>query len=121
MQQVRKMGGLSSLIKMMPTIPGMGRLSDAQVDEKDMVRIEAIIRSMTPHERREPRVLTGSRRSRVARGSGTSVREVNDLLKQFDAARKMMKQFGGMAGIGGMGGKKKGKKGGFQLPPGLGL
>ena len=121
MQQVRKMGGLSSLIKMMPAIPGMGRLSDAQVDEKDMVRIEAIIRSMTPHERREPRVLTGSRRSRVARGSGTSVREVNDLLKQFDAARKMMKQFGGMAGMAGMGGKKKGKKGGFQLPPGLGL
>jgi signal recognition particle subunit SRP54 len=118
MQQVRKMGGLSSLVKMMPSIPGIGRLSDAQVDEKDMVRIEAIIRSMTPYERREPRVLTGSRRSRVARGSGTSVREVNDLLKQFDAARKMMKQFGGMAGLGG---KKKGKKGGFQLPPGLGL
>ena len=118
MQQVRKMGGLSSLVKMMPSIPGLGRISDAQVDENDMVRIEAIIRSMTPGERREPRVLSGSRRSRVARGSGTSVREVNDLLKQFDAARKMMKQFGQM---GGMGGGKKGKKGGFQLPPGLGL
>jgi signal recognition particle subunit SRP54 len=118
MQQVRKMGGLSSLLKMMPTIPGLGRLSDAQVSDADMSRIEAIIRSMTPGERREPRVLSGSRRSRVARGSGTSVREVNDLLKQFDAARKMMKQFGQ---LGGVSRGKKGKKGGFQLPPGLGM
>ncbi|MGH2690602.1 MAG: signal recognition particle protein [Actinomycetota bacterium] len=117
MQQVRKMGGLSSLLKMMPNIPGLGRLSDAQVSESDMTRIEAIIRSMTPEERREPRVLSGSRRSRVARGSGTSVREVNDLLKQFDAARKMMRSFGGLAGVAG---RKKGRKGGFQLPPGMG-
>jgi signal recognition particle subunit SRP54 len=118
MQQVRKMGGLTSLLKMMPNIPGLGKLSDANVNESDMTRIEAIIRSMTPAERREPRVLSGSRRSRVARGSGTSVREVNDLLKQFDAARKMMKQFGGLAGVAG---RKKGKKGGgFQLPPGMG-
>jgi signal recognition particle subunit SRP54 len=118
MQQVRKMGGLTSLLKMMPNIPGLGKLSDANVNESDMTRIEAIIRSMTPAERREPRVLSGSRRSRVARGSGTSVREVNDLLKQFDAARKMMKQFGGLAGVAG---RKKGKKGGLRLPPGMDL
>lgn len=96
MQQVRKMGGLSSILKMLPgsgSIPGLGKLSEVEVGDDEIGRIEAIIRSMTPQERADPKVISGSRRARIARGSGTQVRDVNDLIKQFDAARKMMKQF----------------------------
>jgi signal recognition particle subunit SRP54 len=92
MQQVRKMGGVSSMLKMLPGVPGIGKLPDEEIDESDMARIEAIIRSMTPAERIDPKILSGSRRTRIARGSGTRVHDVNDLIKQFDAARKMMKQ-----------------------------
>jgi signal recognition particle subunit SRP54 len=92
MQQVKSMGGIGSLVKMLPGIPGVGKLSDVEVDEDQVTRLEAIIRSMTPEERADPRLIDGSRRVRIARGSGTQVREVNDLLKQFDQARKMMKQ-----------------------------
>jgi len=113
MQQVRKMGGIGSLVKMLPGLPGMGRLSDLSIDEKDMVRLEAIIRSMTPGERADPRIISGSRRARIARGSGTQVREVNELLKQFEAVRKMMKQMT-------RGGKGR-RKGAFSLPPGFGV
>ena len=113
MQQVRKMGGIGSLVKMLPGLPGMGRLSDLSVEEKDMVRLEAIIRSMTPGERADPRIISGSRRARIARGSGTQVREVNELLKQFEAVRKMMKQMT-------RGGKGR-RKGAFSLPPGFGV
>ena len=113
MQQVRKMGGIGSLVKMLPGLPGMGRLSDLSIEEKDMVRLEAIIRSMTPGERADPRIISGSRRARIARGSGTQVREVNELLKQFEAVRKMMKQ---------MTRSTKGRrKGAISLPPGFGL
>ncbi|MCA1839329.1 MAG: signal recognition particle protein [Actinomycetota bacterium] len=111
MQSVRKMGGIADLMKM---IPGMGKrgLGDIDVNEDDLSRIEAIIRSMTPTERRDPRMISGSRRARIAKGSGTQVREVNDLLKQFDAARKMMKQISKM---------RPGKQlRGMQLPPGFG-
>jgi signal recognition particle subunit SRP54 len=113
MQQVRKMGGISSLLTMLPGIPGMGRLSNAQIDEEDMVRLEAIIRSMTPKERADPRLISGSRRARIAKGSGTQVREVNELLKQFETVRKMMRTMT----------KGKGRKGrpGFSLPPGFGM
>lgn len=110
MQQVRKMGGIADVLKMLPGLPGMGRLSDVQVDEKDLSRIEAIIRSMTPEERNDPRVISGSRRARIARGSGVQVRDVNDLIKQFEQARKMMKQMSRMR-------PGKGKKGrGLSLP-----
>ena len=115
-QSVKKMGGIGDLLKMLPGIPGMGKMSDIDVQDQDVARIEAIIRSMTPQERNDPRIISGSRRVRIAKGSGSQVREVNDLIKQFDAARKMMKQ---MMKFGG-GGGKKGKKG-FSLPPGLGL
>ncbi len=115
-QSVKKMGGIGDLLKMLPGIPGMGKMSDLDVQDHDVAKIEAIIRSMTPHERNDPRIISGSRRVRIAKGSGSQVREVNDLIKQFDAARKMMKQ---MMKFGG-GGGKKGKKG-FSLPPGLGL
>ncbi len=116
-QSVKKMGGIGDLLKMLPGIPGMGKMSDIDVQDQDVAKIEAIIRSMTPDERNDPRIISGSRRVRIAKGSGSQVREVNDLIKQFDAARKMMKQ---MMKFGGGGGGKKGKKG-FSLPPGLGL
>jgi signal recognition particle subunit SRP54 len=115
-QSVKKMGGIGDLLKMLPGIPGMGKMSDIDVQDQDVAKIEAIIRSMTPQERNDPRIISGSRRVRIAKGSGSQVREVNDLIKQFDAARKMMKQ---MMKFGGAGGKK-GKKG-FSLPPGLGM
>lgn len=112
-QAVKKMGGIGDLLKMLPGIPGGGRLSDADVKDSEVAKIEAIIRSMTPRERSDPRVISGSRRLRIAKGSGSNVREVNDLLKQFDAARKMMKAMTRMK-------PGKGKKGGFMLPPGFG-
>jgi len=114
MQQVRKMGGIGSLVKMLPGLPGMGRLSDLSIEDRDMVKLEAIIRSMTPGERNDPRIISGARRARIARGAGTQVREVNELLKQFEAVRKMMKSMT-------KGGGKKGRRGAFSLPPGLGL
>jgi signal recognition particle subunit SRP54 len=107
MQQLKKMGSFGSLLKM---IPGVGQqLADLDVDERQIGRVEAIIRSMTPKERRDPKnVLNGSRRKRIAKGSGTSVTEVNQLVKQFLEAQKMMKNVMGMAGIGGgPGGKSK--------------
>ena len=113
-QSVKKMGGIGDLLKMLPGIPGIGKISDVDVQDHDVARIEAIIRSMTPEERNDPRIISGSRRIRIAKGSGSQVREVNELLKQFDAARKMMKQMMKF------GGPKKGKKG-FSLPPGLGI
>ncbi len=115
-QSVKKMGGIGDLMKMLPGIPGIGKMSNIDVQDHDVARIEAIIRSMTPQERNDPRIISGSRRVRIAKGSGSQVREVNDLIKQFDAARKMMKQMMKF----GAGGGKKGKKG-FSLPPGLGM
>jgi len=90
MQQVRNMGPLGSLLKMMP---GVGsQLSSLQVDEKELDRLEAIIRSMTPEERANPKIIDGSRRRRIARGSGTNVQAVSHLVKQFGQMRKVMKQ-----------------------------
>jgi signal recognition particle subunit SRP54 len=90
MQQVRKMGPLGSLLKMMP---GMGQqLGGLNVDEKELDRLEAIIRSMTPEERANPTMIDGSRRRRIARGSGTSVQAVSHLVKQFGQMKKLMKQ-----------------------------
>jgi signal recognition particle subunit SRP54 len=106
MQQVKKMGGLGSLVKMLPGIPGVGKMSDLEVDDDQIRRLEAIIRSMTPAERADPRSINGSRRTRIARGSGMRVRDVNDLIKQFEQARKMMRQMmkaggkrGGLPGL----------------------
>ena len=81
-------------------IPGMGGKlpKDAQIDEKAFTRTEAIIQSMTPLEREKPQILNGSRRLRIAKGSGTSVQEVNRLIKQFDMMRKMMKSAAGRKG-----------------------
>ena len=92
MNQMKKMGGLSSILSMMPGIGGsqIAEIENA-MDEKKMARIEGIIYSMTPAERSNPEILNGSRRTRIAKGSGTTIQEVNRLLKQFDQTRKMMK------------------------------
>ncbi len=93
LQQVRKMGPLGQLLDM---IPGMGRLTKmagpAAVDERQLARVEAIIRSMTPGERSNPRILDGSRKRRIARGSGTTAQDVNQLINQFNQMRELMKQ-----------------------------
>src|SRR5215208_4407488 len=93
MQQVRNMGPLGSLLKMMP---GVGsQLGSVNVDEKELDRLEAIIRSMTPEERANPKIIDGSRRRRIARGSGSSVQAVSQLVKQFGQMKKVMKQIAG--------------------------
>jgi signal recognition particle subunit SRP54 len=109
MQQLKKMGPLSSILEM---IPGVGKsLKDVKIDEKDMGHVEAIIRSMTPEERRKPSVIKDSRKKRISKGSGTSIQEVGRLLKQFEQFQKMMKQFAGSGGMGILGKGKKGNKG----------
>ena len=101
MMQVKKMGSITSLLGM---LPGMGQMKEAldQVKDSDLDRIAAIIRSMTPQERRTPKILNGSRRVRIAKGSGVTVTEVNNLVDRFYDAQKMMKQMGGMAGLAGL-------------------
>jgi signal recognition particle subunit SRP54 len=92
LKQIRRMGPLTSLLGM---LPGMGaQLRGLKVDEKEFDRIEAIILAMTPHERRHPEIIKGSRRLRIARGSGTNVQAVNQLVKQFAQMRKLMTQIG---------------------------
>ena len=95
MRQIKKMGNINQLLGMMPGL-NAGALKDAQLDEAHMAKIEAIILSMTREERLRPDVINGSRRRRIAQGSGTTVEDINKLLRQFDQMRKMMKQFSGM-------------------------
>jgi signal recognition particle subunit SRP54 len=95
MRQIQSMGPLSSLVGMLPGVNAKA-LKGAKVDDKQIKHVEAIVLSMTPEERRRPEILNGSRRARVARGSGRTVQEVNTLIKQFDQMRKMMKGVGGM-------------------------
>jgi signal recognition particle subunit SRP54 len=117
LKQLRKLGPLEGLLKMMPDMGIMKELKNVQVDEKEMYRTVAIIDSMTPRERSNHMLINGSRRRRIAKGSGTSVQDVNNLLKQYTQARKMMKSFsGGM--MGGALGKKLGKMK-FPGMPGL--
>ena len=94
MRQLKKMGNLEQLLGMMPGM-NTGALKNAQIDESQMARIEAIILSITKKERLHPEIINGSRRKRIANGSGTTVEDVNKLLKQFDQMKKMMKQFSG--------------------------
>jgi signal recognition particle subunit SRP54 len=91
MKQVRKMGPLSGIIGMLPGMGAMKQLKNADVDERELDRVEAIILSMTPKERANPGVINGSRRKRIAAGSGTKVTQVNQLVKQFDQMKVMMK------------------------------
>jgi signal recognition particle subunit SRP54 len=143
---VRRMGPIANVLGM---LPGMGQMKDqlAELDDKHFDRVTAIIRSMTPGERTNPKIINGSRRARIARGSGVTVMDVNQLLNRFTDAQKMMKQMGGAMGLpgsrrkatkspknkrkgtksgsggGGRGGFPAGMPGGMggmpQLPPGL--
>jgi len=93
--RMRNMGPLDQLLGMIPGVGAMRGLKDAKIDEKQFGRVEAIMRSMTMDERGDPSILNGSRRRRIANGSGTSVQEVNQLVKQFDEMRKMIRAFAG--------------------------
>jgi signal recognition particle subunit SRP54 len=98
LKQVRKMGPLEQIVDMLPKIGPLANLpKDAKVDESMLKRVEAIINSMTNQERRDHNVIDGKRRKRIAKGSGTSVQEVNQVLKQYMQMRQMMKQYGAMA------------------------
>ncbi|WP_026906093.1 signal recognition particle protein [Paucisalibacillus globulus] len=108
MSQVKKMGPLEDLLAMIPGANKMKGLKNVQFDEKQLVHVEAIIQSMTKKERHDPSIMNAGRKKRIAKGSGTSVSQVNRLLKQFDEMKKMMKQMTNM---------QKGKKGkGFKMP-----
>ena len=111
MKQVSKLGSLGSLLDMMPKVGMLKDLKNVKVDEKEIHRVVAIIDSMTPRERANHMIVNGSRRRRIAKGSGTTVQDVNQLLKQYSQARKMMKTLSG-----GFMGKKLGK---MKLPPGF--
>ena len=93
------MGSLGGLLEMMPQMGPLKDLKNAKIDEAEVGRVVAIIDSMTPKERRNHMIINGSRRRRIAKGSGTSVQDVNNLLKQYAQARKMMKSFTGQAGF----------------------
>jgi signal recognition particle subunit SRP54 len=94
LKTIRRMGPLASLLGMIPGLGGAQQLQDANLDERELDRVQAIILSMTPEERRRPELIKGSRRLRIARGSGTSVQHVNRLIKQFGQTRKLMRQVG---------------------------
>jgi signal recognition particle subunit SRP54 len=111
LRQIRKLGPLSGLLDMMPKVGMLKELKNVKVDEKEISRVVAIIDSMTPKERNNHMIINGSRRRRIAKGSGTTVQEVNQLLKQYAEARKMMKSLSG-----GFMGRKLGK---MKMPPGF--
>lgn len=112
MQQMKKMGGISSILSMLPGVGSQMKELENMVDDKMITRVEAMILSMTPKERSNPEILNPSRKRRIANGAGVEIGEVNKLVKQFEQARKMMKQLPGM-----MGGKgKRFGKGMFNLP-----
>ncbi|MBG7587904.1 signal recognition particle protein [Rothia sp. BD8] len=114
MQQIRKMGSMKKLLMMMPGAAQM-RQQLENFDEKEIDRVEAIVRSMTPHERVAPKIINGSRRARIARGSGVTVSEVNQLMERFGQAQKLMKRMAGGKGMPGMPGMQ-----GMPGMPGMG-
>ncbi|MGG1555040.1 signal recognition particle protein [Paenibacillus ferrarius] len=117
MEQVKKMGPLDQILEMLPGANKIKGMKDMKVDDKQMARVEAIVKSMTTEEKRKPELLNPSRRKRIALGSGNSVQEVNRFIKQFEDMRKMMKQFSGMMGPKGAKNLKKlGKGKGFKFP-----
>ena len=103
MQQIKQMGPLQDVLGMMP---GMKQMKGLNIDDKQLVHVEAVIQSMTTKERKNPHIIDGSRRRRIARGSGTNTQQVNQLLKQFMMMKKIMKNMGAM----------QKKLGGFKLP-----
>src|SRR5712692_8485836 len=114
LKTIRKMGPIEQIIGMLPGMGDIKALAENKPDEKQISRVEAIIGSMTPDERRKQHIINGSRRKRIARGSGTSVEEVNRLLKQFVQMQKMLKSLGGMTGLAG-GGRKARRRRAMQM------
>ena len=117
-QQIKKMGSLTDLVGMIPGAPAA--LGNAEIDDRDMARVEAIIRSMTPEERRNPKIIKGGRRRRIAAGSGTNAQAVNRLLKQFGETQKMMQDLAEGTGAQAMlarAGMRRTKKKGQQRAP----
>ena len=113
MSQMKKLGGLSSILGMMPGIGAKASEIESAVDDNQLARMEAIVLSMTPAERKDPKLLNPSRKHRIAKGAGVDISVVNRFIKQFEQSQKMMKQLPGMmGGMGGLGGKK----GRFKLP-----
>lgn len=110
MEQMKNMGGLQSVLSMLPGVGGKMKELESMIDEKDMAHKEAIILSMTPAERADPSLLNVSRKNRIARGCGLDISEVNRMVKQFEQARKMIKKMPALMGA------KGGKRGGFRLP-----
>ncbi|MGH9020163.1 MAG: signal recognition particle protein [Acidimicrobiales bacterium] len=121
LRQVRKMGSLGGLMRLMPGVTKEMRTAAAGIDEGELDRVEAIVSSMTPRERRDPSVIDGSRRTRIARGSGTTVPAVNQLVKQFGEMRKMMRQVasGGASTLPGGLGRAPLARPGADVPPGF--
>src|SRR5207249_9148322 len=115
LKTIRKMGPLEQIMGMLPGMGNLKALAENKPDETQITRIEAIINSMTPEERRKQHIINGSRRKRIARGSGTSVEDVNRLLKQFVQMQKMLKSLGGMTGLAGGGGSKKARRRAMQM------
>ena len=113
MQQLKKMGPLSSIVGMLPGMPK--ELKQAKIEDDELKHVEAMIHSMTLEERRQPRLIDRSRRARIATGSGTSTGEVDRLVKQFQEMQKLMKRMGGL----GTKSTKKGKRRAPALPPGF--
>jgi len=116
MRQVKRMGPIQNIVGMLPGVPK--ELRDAQIEDSEIARVEAIICSMTPAERRDPSIINGARRQRIARGSGTTTSDVNGLLKQFKLVQQMMKSASGGRGMKGM--KAMREMMGGEVPPGLG-
>ena len=110
MDQIKNMGSITNMLEMMPGM-SKNKLKDIQVSDRDLAQTKAIILSMTPAERRNPKIINGSRRKRIAAGSGMKVQDVNRLIKQYEQSQMLLKQFSGMAT-----GKKKGGAGKFKLP-----
>jgi signal recognition particle subunit SRP54 len=108
LQQIKKMGPIKDLMKMIPGLGGKINLDEVDIDDNATKHIEAIIQSMTKQERRNPDILNGSRKKRIARGCGRSIQEVNKLLKQFEDMKRMMKQINDMT--------RGGRKGKFKMP-----
>ena len=108
-QMIKRMGPLKDILAMLPG--ASSALKDVDIDDRDLARVEAIIRSMTPEERARPKIIGGSRRRRIADGSGTKPQDVNRLLKQFGDAQKMMKQMAGGKGLPGIPGLAPGRRG----------
>ena len=109
MKQMKKMGGLSAILGMMPNMGVSAADLECQIDEKQMARMEAIVLSMTPQERANPKILNPKRKHRIAKGAGVDIAVVNRFIKQFEQSQKMMKQLPGM-----MGGR--GKRGRMRFP-----